>query len=170
MPQIVRPAPDLTTADIVNFWSRVRRGDGCWTWRGQRTPRGYGRMLLGTRRHGTLRRVYAHRLALFLTTGLWLEQACHDCDTPGCVRPGAGHANWGTHRKNIDDMVARGRSTWGVRNPHARLNPAKVVAIREAVAAAPPGVAIKRQLAHEHGVTVTTIYDIIARRIWTRVA
>lgn len=86
------------------FWSKVRRGRGCWCWTGSVGRHGYGQLKLGGRQ------LLAHRVAW----GLSNEDpgvACvlHRCDNPICVRP--DHLFLGTKRDNSDDMISKGRAS-----------------------------------------------------------
>jgi hypothetical protein len=96
-----------TLAD--RFWSRVTRGDGCWTWQGRKDRDGYGRLeALG------LSHAKAHRVAWHLVNGPVPAGmvVCHRCDTPGCVRAepgGTGHLFVASQRENIRDSLAKGR-------------------------------------------------------------
>lgn len=167
---MITPVPDLTRTQIDRFHSLVIKadGDGCWLWDGPRTERGYGKICFGSTRKKTLRQYAAHRLAAFLATGEWREQACHDCDNPGCVRPGPGHVYWGNHATNTTDMVVRGRVASGVRNSAARLTPEQVAEIRSEAAVGPWGT--QRRLARKHGVSDAAISLIVSRQVWESVA
>lgn len=99
---------------------------GCWEWRGTRNGDGYGSVSLGKRGTATL----VHRLAYLtwigpIATGFVVR---HRCDNPPCMNP--AHLMLGTKADNSRDMVARGRSTAGERNPGARLTAASVAEIR----------------------------------------
>lgn len=79
-----------------------------------RPPRGYG----SSRRNG--RKVYAHRWAWEqehgpIPPGLFV---LHRCDNPPCIN--VEHLFLGTHADNMADMVAKGRSPVGDRNPSRR--------------------------------------------------
>lgn len=109
--------------------------DSCWVWTGRTVGRGYGQMKV--RRE----QVLTHRLSWILHFGQILEGlcVCHRCDNPRCVRP--SHLFLGTTQDNLDDMVAKGRSTAGrkrpgtgpagTRNCKAKLTPEVVAQIRE---------------------------------------
>lgn len=73
---------------------------GCWEWTGQIGDTGYPKM--GPH--------YAHRLSWVMNNGMIPKGlfVCHHCDNPPCVNP--KHLFLGTHRDNMQDMVAKGRS------------------------------------------------------------
>ena len=101
------------------FWSRVKKSNGCWEWIGLILNTGYGQISWKGKDWS------AHRVAWILTNGeippgLYI---CHKCDNRKCVRP--DHLFAGTQRENIDDMVAKGRSLKGDRNP-ARRHPERM--------------------------------------------
>src|SRR5208337_4940487 len=120
----------LCDVDADRFWSLVdRRGsDDCWLWQGTRDKDDYGYLSV----KGRSRK--AHRVS-FLLKHRHLNrdlQVCHTCDTPRCVNP--NHLWQGTNQQNCDDMVAKRRSLFGVRNPKAKLKivePLKVIALLE---------------------------------------
>lgn len=97
---------DLTAAEIADFWSRVDRSDGCWTWTRDFHSGGYGIF----RRHADrTRKVTAHRVAFALEVRPLLagEVVRHTCDNPPCCNP--AHLVAGTQADNVRDAVARGR-------------------------------------------------------------
>jgi hypothetical protein len=113
------------TADIL--WGRVEKtATGCWLYRGNLTPNGYGVLSVGGRSRAT------HRLAWELThgpvpPGLYI---CHRCDQPACCNP--AHLFLGTPSDNQADSVAKGRrpSRKGSRHPLAKLTDDAVREIR----------------------------------------
>lgn len=116
--------PSVPLAD--RFWSKVRKGDGCWLWTSNAHHNGYGQIALS--RNGATRQrwAWAHRVAWELTNGPIPagQLVLHRCDTPLCVNP--AHLFLGTHLENIADSVRKGRyNAW--RRTGYRLNgqPAK---------------------------------------------
>ena len=126
--------------------------------------RGYGYRYLPGR--GTHRRRYAHREALEGKIGRVLgagEMSCHQCDNPPCVNP--EHLWVGTNRQNVDDCIAKGRSTRGSMNGLAKMNEADVVEVRVMRAA---GVTY-REISAKFGVTISAISHIFNKGAWKHV-
>ncbi len=145
---------------VEKFWMKVQKGEGdaCWIWLGKRHPRsGHGIATIGHNR-----RTYAHRVSFALTTGNWPTlNVLHSCDNPPCCNP--AHLREGTQADNVRDMVERGRSLKGDRQPNARLTTESATAILHSPLNA-------RQLAAIYGVSQTCVYDIRARRRWGHLA
>ena len=91
---------------------------GCWLWLLSCNPRGYG--YVACPRDKKVKR--AHRYIWELQNGPIPAGLCllHTCDVPSCVNP--DHLVLGTHLENMEDMVRKGRSTAGERNPNARFS------------------------------------------------
>lgn len=108
--------------DVVErFWSKVQRSDGCWIWIGPTGRGGYGVFSPMTGKN-----VRAHRYSYELERGEIGPGllVIHSCDNPPCVNP--AHLRAGTAKDNSRDMVMRGRSLVGDRNP-SRAHPEKQV-------------------------------------------
>ncbi len=112
---------------VESFWSFVNKceTDKCWEWTGVRSDRGYGKIKYGGKQ------LRAHRLAYSFAKGPIPPGILvrHSCDNPPCCNP--AHLLLGTSQSNIQDRVARGRSSRGESHYAARLNSENVVEIRK---------------------------------------
>lgn len=128
----------------------------CWEWPGGRNKLGYGRF-----RYTKARKLGAHRVAAIVKFGPIPPSVCvmHRCDNPACVNP--AHLELGTVALNNKDRAKKGRNRdqCGEKHNNAKLTETSVKFIRNA--ADPPAA-----LADRYGVSVGTIYDILARRTW----
>jgi hypothetical protein len=148
----------------VRFWEKVDMPGGpddCWPWLAHLEANGYGRFGMA----GQMR--WAHRASWVLAygpipAGLFV---CHHCDNRRCVRP--SHLFLGTQADNMRDAAAKGRTTRGERDGTAKLTEQYVRSIRARYAA---GGVLMRELAQEHGVSITTIRFVIRGMRWAHVA
>src|SRR3990167_4113193 len=179
MPRI--PGPRAISRLPARFWGQVEKTDVCWIWRGcvgrgKRSAVGYGLLKVG---NWSFR---AHRVSWFLTHGEWpLLHVLHRCDNPPCVRP--DHLFEGTQYDNNRDRDSKGRTAsgpthsaimkamfaargpspmQGVGHPLAKLDDAKVTAIRASVAAGRSRV----KTALDFGVSPSLVNMIIRRQVW----
>lgn len=147
--------PNLSSSDVIRFWSKVARGlpTECWWWHGWVDSNGYARFDVAGKSYK------ASRIAHFLLNGVDLggRLACHECDEPECVNP--FHVWAGTNADNCRDMALKGRATRGERNPQAKLTQEKANTIRSSTKSG-------RELAAEHGVSEATISMIRNGKIW----
>jgi hypothetical protein len=71
-----------TPKDIDRFWSKVRKGDGCWLWTGKPTGRGYGQFNIRGSNKGA--HVWGYELQVGpVPPGLTVD---HTCRVKLCVR------------------------------------------------------------------------------------
>jgi hypothetical protein len=128
----------------------------CWEWQGSCFSNGYGRTIVARKSVG------AHRRAYELAVGEIPEgiSVCHRCDNRRCVRP--SHLFLGTPKDNLRDMVEKGRSLSGERNPNAKLTATDAAEIRRRYAA---GGITQRELAEEYGVVEGCVWNVIHNRV-----
>lgn len=130
---------------------------GCWLWTGALSSNGYGRVSSNHRQIGQAHRLFYALHKGPIPTGMFV---CHKCDTRSCVNP--DHLFLGTRIDNINDMVRKGRSTLGVKNPGSKLTEAEVIDIFMS--------RLKlRQIATQFGISVTQVDYIRNRRHWKHV-
>lgn len=89
----------------------------------------------------------------------------HSCDNRKCVNP--AHLRAGTHRDNMDDRCARGRTPKGNKLPHTKLTPDDVRQIRALYAA---GGWSQTALAERYGVSRRAIQAALNGESWKHVA
>jgi hypothetical protein len=85
----------------------------------------------------------------------------HTCDIPGCFNP--DHLIMGTHRDNVADRVARGRTTMGVDHFRAKLTEDNVIEIRSSSKTV-------SELAREYKVDYKTIQQVVQFVTWKHVS
>ena len=146
----------------IRFWKKVQKGHGCWEWTGSKDRKGYGR-IKPTLVKGNLK---AHRVSYELHIGPIPSgmSVLHACDNPKCVHP--DHLFLGTNNDNVQDMINKGRSLRGERNPMARLTTADIKDIRES---ASRGESF-RSIAARLNVSSTSVYCVAKGRTWTHVS
>jgi hypothetical protein len=129
---------------------------GCWIWLATVNHRGYGMMSVGDRTAPVHRLSWqAHRGPI--PHGLYV---LHRCDVRCCVNP--AHLFLGTHQDNMDDMKAKGRSSFGERNALAKLTADSVREIRASGASS-------RIMAEQLGVSRSLIKQVRKGTIWAHV-
>lgn len=107
-----------------------------------------------------------HRLAYIKANGLSIDEinglvVRHKCDNPRCYNP--DHLELGTYADNSIDMVLRGRSTKGERNPMAKLTNKQVEEIRHEYSL---GSITQRSIAKKFGISFALTCLIINKKIW----
>lgn len=132
---------------------------GCWLWLGCPMGNGYGSIWDPARGD----KIGAHVASYILHRGEVPKGMVvrHKCDVPACVNP--DHLELGTKAENQTDMVARGRSTRGARNPAAKLSPSDVAEIRARLGAGE----YQRIIAKRFGVGQSLISQIAKGKIWS---
>lgn len=131
---------------------------GCWLFTGYLDRGGYGIIALDKRT-----RIGAHRASYWAHKG---ESGgldiLHSCDVRCCVNP--DHLWTGTHVENMADMVGKGRSHRkpGSAHTQAKLTENDVIDIRASELHG-------AELARRYGMSRTTIYDILNRKIWKHI-
>lgn len=154
--------PRIPASD--RFWTKVDKSGNCWEWTAYRDGLGYGFFRM-TPAEPMWR---AHRAAWTLVNGPIPEGmvVCHRCDNPPCVR--IDHLFLGTNQDNVDDRVAKGRSSrqvphFGEASPNAKLTAAQVYEIRRRYAAGGVG---QRELGEKFGISQTHIGRIVRGTRW----
>lgn len=141
------------------FWQKVdRRGpDECWEYQGYRRE-GYGHVRIPNRAS----KLGSHVVAFILANGFKPEMTCHTCDNPPCCNP--KHLVAGDAASNMLDMVKRGRSSYGERNPKAVLTETQV---REILA---DKTSTNIALGEKYGVTHSMISAIRLKKAWRHIS
>jgi hypothetical protein len=149
--------------ELSRFEAKVwhEPASGCWLWTGALYWDGYGAFCM----NGKQIRAHHAGWRLFrgdIPDGLWV---LHHCDVPACVNP--DHLFLGTHQRNMDDAVSKGRQARGRRVKAARLTEAAVISIREKCRTTN---ATNDELAAEFGVCAETVRLAMYGQTWKHVA
>jgi len=140
------------------FWAKVNilGPDDCWEWTAAKQGQGYGQFHIN--RVASL----AHKISYELCNGPIHKGmfVLHDCDNRPCVNP--KHLFLGTHLDNVRDMIDKGRSLFGSKNPFSKLDDLKVLAI---IDLRKKGISMVR-IAEMFDVAYGTICDIVYGRSW----
>lgn len=152
------------------FWAKVQITDGCWLWTAGRNKGGYGQIGKGGRIAGP---ILAHVASWILhygqiPGGLFV---LHHCDNPPCVRP--DHLWLGTIKDNVDDSIAKGRSSpppindnRGERHGMHKLTELAVIQIRELYQ---PGIVRQQDIADMFGVSRRCVAMVIHNQRWKHI-
>ena len=147
-------ATGVSASDVARFFAKVGAPDanGCMPWRGAINSGGYGHIRWGGRV------VEAHRVSIFLSTGLWpADHVLHSCDNPPCCNP--AHLRESTHHENMLECSAKGRNrTPRPGNGYRKLGDEALAEIRRRFAS---GETNKSALAREFGVTAPRIRQVL---------
>lgn len=132
---------------------------GCWicTSHSRRKEAGYIQVTRNQIHQNMTRLIWEH----FHGSPPGEKLVCHTCDYPPCINP--EHLFLGTTQENATDMVQKGRSLQGERNPATQLSSVQVLDIRRRFRA---GETLKR-LAKEFGLDHVSICLITTRKTWT---
>jgi hypothetical protein len=130
---------------------------GCWVWMGSTQVRGYGEIISNNRKH------LAHRASYEAFEGKIPKgmYVCHACDNVACVNP--NHLFLGTQKQNLQDMASKGRSTWGEKNPMAKLTEEQVKEIKQGFAVGKTDT----ELAKQFNMSRQGINNIRNNKLWS---
>ena len=142
--------------DWDRFWSKVKRGPGCWEWQASCRDGRYGQFNI----NGRMRT--AHRIVRELGHGPIPKRmcVCHTCDNTKCVRP--SHLFLGTHRDNMKDARIKGRIAKGTNHHYSKLTEEQVKEIRK-------DTRVLKHIAKEHDVSISQVCKIKQRESWKHV-
>ena len=160
MPKGIYPQRSLKE----RFWAKIdmKGPDECWEWIGGKNGKGYGVFGVGGKT------ILAHRMAWEINNGpiskgKGYHGTCvlHYYDKPGCVNP--THLFLGTHVDNMHDMTRKERQAHGEAQGQSRLTEQDIHEIRRSLEIGYS----QKAIAHRHGVSRRTIYDIDNGYTWT---
>lgn len=140
----------------IRLWAKSEEFGECILWYGATSGQmGYGTISFRGRQ------TYIHRLIYQLhNPEEILDTVRHTCDTPNCWN--IDHLINGTTADNVDDKVSKLRHVFGSKNYNTKFEEADIHAIRESQQTI-------YQIAHQFGVTPSTIHYIRARKTWKHI-
>ena len=143
------------------FWSKVRKGSGCWIWTGASMKNGYGMF------HVHRKCVTAHRFIYMRSRKVSVPSSmdvCHKCDNRLCVRP--SHLYVGTRKVNMEDAKNKGRVAFGERQGRSVLTDLKVIEMRGLYSS---GGYSMECLSKRFGCSLGTAFNAIRNKSWTHI-
>jgi hypothetical protein len=149
--------------DRIRGHTKVDPDTACWVWQRSRHIAVYGQ--LGGTVGGVSWSGRAHVFAYEAFVGPVPDGLIvrHRCDVRTCCNP--DHLEVGTKADNSRDMVERGRSSVGARNPNAKLNKRKVTVIHKLHAEG----LTQREIATVVGCSCANVCSILNGRTWGHV-
>lgn len=158
-----------TMSEHDRFFSKIRPGlEGqCWEWAGSHMPNGYTSFQLDRTTIGRGKTVLGHRYMYEYVYGPMPEGmcVCHRCDNRGCVNP--THMFMGTRKDNAHDAVRKGRNSRGSVNGMSILTESDIPRLRTLITTGPRGT--QRRLAREHGISESSMSQMIHGKTWRHV-
>jgi hypothetical protein len=146
----------FTEKQINLFWSHVDKSGECWNWIAKHTQDGYGSLKLNRKMYS------AHRVAYEISTGDNPSGfvVMHSCDNKSCCNP--AHLKKGTHRDNMQDMIAKGRQAKKLPNYSRKLTAESAAQLRKDFELC----GNKHEVARKYNVSVCYVRQVIRRECW----
>lgn len=148
--------PPVSLDDLLA--NTITTENGCQEWQGRRMKNYASVSHKGNN-------IGVHRIVAFLIYGEPEPGmfALHSCDNPPCINP--NHLRWGTQAENVQDTNERNRRAIkrGERNGRAKLDEAKVKAIRAIHGTGPTTI----EIAELYGVSNQIVSRIIRGEAWS---
>lgn len=148
-----RAHPNMTLAERLEFYSIPEPNSGCRLWLAYTSGRGWARLYWKGRLQSAAKLSWENANGP-MPRGM---ETRHKCDNPICIDE--RHLEPGTHQDNMDDMVKRGRSNKGTKNPHAKLSKEQALAIIAATGT-------QQSIADHFGVCNQTVSEIKSGKRW----